>query len=202
MTSITAVAAPLPAANIDTDQIIPARFLMRSRRADYAALLFHDHRFDAGGTPKDFVLNDPTWRSAGILVAGANFGCGSAREQAVWAIADFGIRVIVAPSFGAIFRGNCTRNGILAARVEEDRMTGLWRAARTGETVTADLRRRVLATSGGEEIGFEIPEADRHRLLEGLDDVAITLQHVDEIAAFEARQADGRPWALARPDGA
>ncbi len=196
-TRLTAVAAPMDLPNIDTDRVIPARFLRQPREAGFGPLLFHDVRFDAGGAPKpDFVLNHPAYRDARILVTAENFGCGSSREMAVWALMDYGIRVVIGPSFGDIFLENCFKNGALAVVLPADVAAGLRRVLeeRPGTTLTVDLESQTITGTAGEAIRFEIDAFRRHGLLTGQDEVEMTLARLPAIEAFEARRRDEMPW--------
>ena len=198
-TRLTAVAAPLELPNIDTDRVIPARFLRRPREAGFGPLLFHDVRFDAAGAPKpDFVLNHPAYRDARILVTAENFGCGSSREMAVWALMDYGIRVVIGPSFGDIFFENCFKNGALAVVLPADVAAGLRRALaeRPGATLTVDLEGQTVIGPAGEAIRFEIDAFRKHGLLTGQDEVEMTLARLPAIEAFEARRRDEMPWLV------
>ncbi|HSB40243.1 MAG TPA: 3-isopropylmalate dehydratase small subunit [Methylomirabilota bacterium] len=196
-THLTAVAAPMDLPNIDTDRVIPARFLRRPREAGFGPLLFHDVRFGADGTPRaDFVLNTTAYRDAKILVTAENFGCGSSREMAVWALMDYGIRVVIGPSFGDIFFENCFKNGALAVVLPTDVAAGLRRALheRPGATVTVDLPAQTITGPGGEAIRFEIDAFRKQGLLTGQDEVEMTLARLPAIEAFEARRRDEMPW--------
>ncbi len=193
-TALTSVAAPLRLANLDTDQIIPARFLRHPRNPGYGGFLFHDLRFDGDGQERgDFVLNRPPFRQARILVAGSNFGGGSSREGAVFALADFGIRCVIAPSFGQIFYKNCVGNGVLPARLAEDAIDGLL-AATEAETGTGGARplcvdleaQQITAPQTGAAASFEIEPFFREMLLRGLNEIGMTQAHHAEIEAFEA----------------
>lgn len=196
---VTSVAAPLMRINIDTDAIIPSREMKRVSKHGLADGLFAGWRYREPGSREpdpDFVLNRAPYRDAGILLAGRNFGCGSSREHAVWALAEWGIRAVIAPSFGGIFRANCVRNGVLPVAMKEEDMARL--TEEIGEEdplpVTVDLERR--RVSAGElEIPFEISDDDRRMLLEGLDPIAATLRSAEAIEAFEARDREARPWA-------
>lgn len=196
---VTSVAAPLMRINIDTDAIIPSREMKRVSRHGLAEGLFAGWRYREPGSREpdpDFVLNRAPYRDAEILLAGRNFGCGSSREHAVWALAEWGIRAVIAPSFGGIFRANCVRNGVLPVAMKEEDMARL--TEEIGEEdplpVTVDLERR--RVSAGElEIPFEISDDDRRMLLEGLDPIAATLRSAEAIEAFEARDREARPWA-------
>ena len=179
----TGRAVPLRRSNVDTDQIIPAEYLKRVSRAGFAEGLFAAWREDPS-----FVLNQPDYAGATILLAGTDFGIGSSREHAVWALTDYGFRVVIAPRFGDIFRTNATKAGLLPVVLPEATVSALQDAveADPGRQITVDLdRRRVLADAGGPEASFQIDDYTRWRLMEGLDDIGLTLRHVDEIAAFE-----------------
>ena len=194
---LTAVAAPMDLPNIDTDRVIPARFLRKPREAGFGPLLFHDVRFDAAGAPKpEFVLNHPAYREAKILVTAENFGCGSSREMAVWALMDYGLRVVIGPSFGDIFFENCFKNGALAVALLGDAAAGLRRALaeRPGATLTVDLENQTITGPGGEAIRFEIDAFRKHGLLTGQDEVEMTLARLPAIEAFEARRRVEMPW--------
>ena len=194
---LTAVAAPMDLPNIDTDRVIPARFLRKPREAGFGPLLFHDVRFDAAGAPKpEFVLNHPAYREAKILVTAENFGCGSSREMAVWALMDYGLRVVIGPSFGDIFFENCFKNGALAVVLPGDVAAGLRRALaeRPGATLTVDLESQTITGPGGEAIRFEIDAFRKHGLLTGQDEVEMTLARLPAIEVFEARRRVEMPW--------
>ena len=201
-TTLTGVAAPLPMVNVDTDMIIPKQHLKTIKRSGLGKHLFTDMRYDAEGTENpDFVLNRPAYREAKILVAGENFGCGSSREHAPWALLDFGIRCIIAPSFADIFHNNCFKNGILPVtlpREDVDRlMEGAERGANT--TLTVDLEAQTItgaSSDGGDggSISFHIDPFNKQCLLEGHDDIALTLKREDKIAGFEAGQKQDQPW--------
>ena len=185
--------APLYRANVDTDQIIPKQFLKRIERTGFGEFLFFDWRRGKDGQPDAaFVLNQPDYAGASILVAGKNFGCGSSREHAVWALADFGFRAVIAPSFADIFANNCAKNGVLTVALSEDEVREIVR--RAGENphyeLTVDLEQRKVHDERGFAASFEIDEFTRHCLLEGLDDIGLTLQHEAEIAAYESRVAN------------
>lgn len=196
-TTLTAIAAPLPMANVDTDKIIPARFLKTIRRSGLGAHLFDALRYDPEGRERpDFVLNQPPWREARILIAYENFGCGSSREHAPWALLDFGIRAVIAPSFADIFHNNCFKNGILPITLPRETVETLMGDARLGANgrLTIDLERQVVIRPSGEEIRFEIDPFRKYLLLNGLDDIGQTLLHEGEIARYEARQRQERDW--------
>ena len=194
---LTAVAAPMDLPNLDTDRIIPARFLRRPRESGYGPLLFHDVRFDADGQERaDFVLNRPPFRGAGVLVTAENFGCGSSREMAVWALLHYGIRVVIGPSFGDIFFENCFKNGALAVVVPAETAAALRRrlAERPGTTLTVDLEGQTIAGADGAPIRFEVDAFRKHGLLTGRDELALTLEQGPAIEAFEARRRVEMPW--------
>ena len=194
---LTAVAAPLDAANVDTDQIIPARFLHKPRGPEFGRLAFHDLRFDAEGREKPgFVLNQAAYRGAKILVAGANFGCGSSREAAVYVLWDFGIRAVVAPSFGDIHYGNELQNGMLPVVLPDEACRALRRQLRDspGAQLSIDLEAQTVTGPDGAAHRFAIDPSQRERLLKGLDEAGLILQHIGEIEAFEARQRAETPW--------
>jgi 3-isopropylmalate/(R)-2-methylmalate dehydratase small subunit len=199
---LRAVAAPYPCANVDTDRIIRVERCARTPRAEMGRWAFEMERFNADGSDNlGFVLNRPPFRGAGILVAGENFGCGSSREMAVWAIAGMGIRCVIAPSFGEIFAGNCFQNGVLPIRLPAAVVAELQArlAAATPDTperatLTVDLRQQLISTPWGERVPFQVEPLRREALLEGLDPIAVTLKRVAAIDAFEARQRVERPW--------
>jgi 3-isopropylmalate/(R)-2-methylmalate dehydratase small subunit len=181
----TGLVAPLDRANVDTDQIIPKQFLKRIERTGFGEFLFYDWRYLPDGQPNPaFVLNEPRYQGASIMVAGKNFGCGSSREHAPWALGEFGFRVIIAPSFADIFANNCFKNGMLPIALDvEDFMTRA--KEREGYQLTVDLERMVVEDSRGLSISFKIGEFQRYCLLEGLDDIGLTLRHEDAIRAYE-----------------
>ena len=186
---LTGVVAPLDRVNIDTDQIIPAVFLKRIERSGFEDCLFFAWRYNEDGSPKsDFVLNRPEYQNASVLVAGHNFGCGSSREHAPWALRDYGIRCIIAPSFADIFYNNCFKNGVLPLRMSEEEVRAIMdkAASKPGVNLTVDLEgQRVWDEDEEVSIPFEIDQARRHNLLNGLDDIGLTLQFEDAIAAYE-----------------
>ncbi len=196
--SLTGVAAPLPMTNVDTDAIIPKQHLKTIKRTGLGAALFEELRYFPDGSERpDFVLNKPKYRNAEILVAGANFGCGSSREHAPWALLDFGIRCVIAPSFADIFYNNCFNNGILPIVLPQEEIDALLEEAETAEdpTFTVDLERNVIVRpKGNRELPFEIDPFGRHRLLEGLDSVGLTLTKGTAIDGFEGKQRLGQPW--------
>lgn len=188
--TFSGLVAPMFQTNIDTDQIIPKQFLTRIERTGYGAFLFNDWRLNTDGSPKPgFVLNDPRYAGASILIAGANFGCGSSREHAPWSLLDYGFRVVIAPSFGDIFFNNSLKNGLLPVRLDEQIVEQLVENTRStdGYSLTIDLENKTVADSSGVVAMFEIDDFRRHCLLNGLDDIALTLQHESKITAFEAR---------------
>lgn len=194
---LTTVAAPLPMANVDTDKIIPKQFLKTIRRTGLGKYLFNDLRYRPdGGENPDFVLNRPAYRNAGMLVSGENFGCGSSREHAPWALLDFGIRCIVAPSFADIFYNNCFKNGLLPIRLAPDQVALLLDDAERGAnaTVTVDLEKQEITGPDGGLIRFDIDPFRKHCLLNGLDDIGLTLEKAAAIDAFEAKRKSDRPW--------
>ena len=193
-TTLTGVAAPLPLANVDTDKIIPARFLKTIKRTGLGKHLFDTLRFDASGAERpEFVLNQPQYRHSEILIAHENFGCGSSREHAPWALLDFGIRCVIAPDFADIFHGNCFKNGVLPIRLPRAICDQLMDDARLGGNarLTVDLARQVVVRPSGEEIPFEIDAFRKHTLLNGLDDIDQTLLRAPAINTYEAR---GPAW--------
>jgi 3-isopropylmalate/(R)-2-methylmalate dehydratase small subunit len=196
-TTLTGVDAPLPMANVDTDKIIPARFLKSISRSGFGKNLFANMRYREDGSENpDFVLNRLPYRSAEILIAHENFGCGSSREHAPWALLDFGIRCVIAPDFADIFNNNCFKNGILPVRLPREVCEKLMDDARLGANarLTVDLERQVVVRPNGEEIPFEVDPFRRHLLLNGLDDIGQTLQHATAIDAFEAKRRAVQPW--------
>lgn len=196
-TTLSAVAAALPEANIDTDKIIPARFLKTTQRTGLGKHAFDAMRYNPDGSEKpDFVLNREPWRKAEILITYENLGCGSSREHAPWALLDFGIRCVIAPSFADIFFNNCFKNGILPIRLPRDICDALMDDARLGANgrLTVDLARQVVVRPDGQEIAFEIDPLRKHLLLEGLDDIGQTLQHEGAISTFEAARGQAQPW--------
>jgi len=196
-TTLTGVAAPLPQINVDTDMIIPKQFLKTIKRTGLGVNLFDEMRYrDDGSENPDFVLNRPAYREAKILVAGDNFGCGSSREHAPWALLDFGIRCIVAPSFADIFYNNCFKNGILPIVLSQDQVDLLMDDARRGANavLTVDLESQTITGPDGGTIAFEIDPFRKRCLMEGLDDIGLTLEKADAIDAYEARRAQIMPW--------
>jgi len=189
--------APLYRANIDTDQIIPKQFLKRIEKTGFGQFLFNDWRQKPDGAPEpEFVLNQPQYSGASILVAGRNFGCGSSREHAVWALSDYGFRTVLAPSFADIFANNCAKNGVLTVVLEESVAQAIaCRAAEIGDyQLTVDLEECVVRDGRGFSAGFDVDPFTRHCLLEGLDDIDLTLRHEPEIAAYEAAHPAPAAW--------
>jgi 3-isopropylmalate/(R)-2-methylmalate dehydratase small subunit len=189
--SVRGRALPLDRADVDTDQIIPASYLKRIGRTG-----FEDGLFAAWRTDPSFVLNDPRYRGAQILVAGPNFGCGSSREHAVWALRDAGFRAVIAPSFADIFRGNCLRTGLVPVRLERAQVDALMRSVERDPAIDVEIdvvSGRVRAPAAGIDAALDLDDFARHRLVEGLDDIGITLRHEAEITAYEGRRADWRP---------
>jgi 3-isopropylmalate/(R)-2-methylmalate dehydratase small subunit len=193
-TTLTGIAAPLPMINVDTDMIIPKQFLKTIKRSGLGASLFFDMRYDeSGGERADFILNREPWRRVQILVAGQNFGCGSSREHAPWALLDFGIRAIVAPSFADIFYNNCFKNGILPVVLPPAQVDRLMAAAEAHEVLTIDLPAQQVRLAV-DRFRFDVDPFRKHCLVNGLDDIALTLAKSERIAAFEVRQKAVEPW--------
>lgn len=196
-TTLTGVAAPLPLRNIDTDMIIPKQFLKTIQRTGLGKSLFFEMRFDQDGKEvEDFVLNKPAYRKAQILVTGDNFGCGSSREHAPWALLDFGIRCVIAPDFADIFYNNCFQNGILPIKLPQQEVDKLMDDAQRGAnaTLTIDLEAQEIRDPDGGVIKFEIDEFRKHCLLNGLDNIGLTLKKESAIEAFEKNASNARPW--------
>ncbi|AUQ59727.1 3-isopropylmalate dehydratase small subunit [Phaeobacter inhibens] len=196
-TKIQGIAAPMPLVNIDTDMIIPKVFLKSIQRTGFGKNLFDEMRYNRDGSEiEDFVLNKPQYRDAEILIAGDNFGCGSSREHAPWAIADFGIRCIVSTSFADIFFNNSFKNGILPIVLPQEQVDLLMKDAEKGANarMTVDLEAQEISTSDGEVIKFEVDAFKKHCLLNGLDDIGLTMEKATSIASFEDKAAQERPW--------
>ena len=196
-TILTGVAAPLPIINVDTDMIIPKQFLKTIKRSGLGVHLFDEMRYDDAGVEiPDFVLNRPAYREASVLVAGENFGCGSSREHAPWALLDFGIRCVIAPSFADIFYNNCFKNGILPIALPQSDVDKLLDDADRGAnaTLTVDLEKQEIRGPDGGVITFDIDPFRKHCLLNGLDDIGLTLAHSEKIAAFETARRGDQPW--------
>ena len=194
---VTGVAAPMPLVNIDTDMIIPKQFLKTIKRTGLGVNLFDEMRYnDDGSEVADFVLNKPAYRETEILVAGENFGCGSSREHAPWALLDFGIRCVISTSFADIFHSNCFKNGILPVTLPEDQVQVLMKEAEKGANarITVDLEAQEITTSEGDVFSFEVDAFKKHCLLNGLDDISLTMEKADSIRDFEAKVGTERPW--------
>ena len=197
-TKLTGIAAPMPLVNIDTDMIIPKQFLKTIQRSGLGKNLFDEMRYDREGNEiADFVLNQPAYRKAEIIVAGDNFGCGSSREHAPWALLDFGIRCVISTSFADIFFNNCFKNGILPIVLPQEQVDVLMADARKGANarMTVDLEAQTVTTSDGQSFSFEVDAFRKHCMLNGLDDIGLTLEKAASIDAFEAKNATLRPWA-------
>ncbi len=196
-TKLTGVAAPMDMINIDTDMVIPKQYLTTIERTGLGKALFFEMRYDADGKENpDFVLNKPQYRNASILVAGENFGCGSSREHAPWALLDFGFRCVIATSFADIFYNNCFKNGILPIRLPREDVEKLLEDAERGAnaTVTIDLQSQTITGPDGGEITFEVDEFKKHCLLNGLDDIGLTMEHKDKITDYEDTRKASEPW--------
>ena len=196
-TVLTGIAAPLDMINVDTDKIIPKLHLRTTQRTGLGAALFEELRFAADGTPKaDFILNREPYKNAKILVAGDNFGCGSSREHAPWALVDFGIRCVISTSFADIFYNNSFKNGLLPIRVSKADLDALMADASDPENpeLTIDLQNKCIRRPNGATVAFELEQFRRSRLLEGLDDIGISLQKEAAIARFERQQSHDQPW--------
>jgi len=203
---LTGIAAPLDRANVDTDMIIPKQFLKSIKRSGFGPNLFDELRYmdegqpdqDCSGRPlnPEFVLNKPRFAGTSILLARENFGCGSSREHAPWALEDFGIRSVIAPSFAEIFYNNCFKNGLLPIVLSEEQVDQLFNEveATEGYQLTVDLERQVVVTPKGEEFSFEVDDFRKHCLLNGLDDIGLTLQHADDIRSYEAKRRQQASW--------
>ena len=196
-TTLTGIAAPLPMINVDTDMIIPKQYLKTIKRTGLGKHLFDEMRYEASGKEvPDFVLNRPAYRKASILVAGENFGCGSSREHAPWALLDFGIRCVIAPSFADIFYNNCFKNGILPIVLPKEDVAKLLDDAERGANavIAIDLEKQEITGPDGGRLRFEIEPFRKHCLLNGLDDIGLTLEKAAEIDGYEARQRAQQPW--------
>jgi 3-isopropylmalate/(R)-2-methylmalate dehydratase small subunit len=196
-TTLTGVAAPLPIINVDTDMIIPKQYLKTIKRTGLGTALFSEMRYNDDGTENpDFVLNRSGWRNAKIIVAGDNFGCGSSREHAPWALLDYGIRCVISTSFADIFYNNCFKNGILPIAVTEEQLAALMDDAERGAnaTLTIDLQAQTIQGPDGGTIHFDIDASRKHVLLEGLDDIGQTLKQDASISGYEGIAAESRPW--------
>lgn len=195
-TTLSGVAAPLNMTNVDTDMIIPKQFLKTIKRTGLKDGLFYELRWDENGNPKDFVLDQAPYRNAKVLVTGENFGCGSSREHAPWALLDFGIRCVIASGFADIFYNNCFKNGILPIKLPQEQVDMLLEDAGKGAnaTVTIDLEAQEITRPDGAKIRFEVESFRKHSLLNGLDDIGLTLRKKDKIDSFEAGRKDAQPW--------
>ncbi len=195
--TLTGVAAPMNLINVDTDMIIPKQYLKTIKRSGLGQHLFAEMRFNEDGSEKpEFVLNKPAYREASILVAGDNFGCGSSREHAPWAILDFGIRCVISTSFADIFYNNCFKNGILPIKVSKEDLDKLMDDAERGAnaTLTVDLENQVITGPDGGEVKFDVDEFKKHCLINGLDDIGLTMQEKSKIDTYENEQLSSRPW--------
>ena len=191
------IAAPLPMINVDTDQIIPKQFLTTIERSGLGKSLFFDLRYTPDGKERDdFILNQKPYRDAVILITGDNFGCGSSREHAPWALLDFGVRTVIAPSFADIFYNNCFKNGILPVTLPQKQVDELMQQAENNNSnhFTIDLEAQTIEAPGMDPIRFDLEAARKNHLLEGLDDIGITLQHENDIRAFEEKRQNRQPW--------
>ena len=205
-TTLTGLVAPLDRANVDTDAIIPKQFLKSIYRTGFGPNLFDEWRYLDHGEPgqdctnrplnQEFVLNQPRYQEAQIFLARRNFGCGSSREHAPWALLDYGFRAVIAPSFADIFYNNCFKNGILPIVLEEEVVDTLFQAVETtpGYQLTIDLETQTVTTPNGEQFSFAVEAFRKHCLINGLDDIGLTLQHTDDIAAYENRRKQEAPW--------
>lgn len=194
---LTGIAAPMPLVNIDTDMIIPKQFLKTIKRSGLGVHAFDEMRYLADGSENpDFVLNKPQYREAQILVAGDNFGCGSSREHAPWALADFGVKTVISTSFADIFYNNCFKNGMLPIVLPQEAVDVLMKDAEKGSNarMTVDLENQTVTTSDGESFVFELDPFRKHCLMNGLDDIGLTMEKVTAIDSFESQSAQSRPW--------
>ena len=194
---LTAIAAPMQLINIDNDMIIPKQFLKTIKRSGLGVNAFHEMRYDIDGNENpDFVLNNEAYKGANILVAGDNFGCGSSREHAPWALLDFGIRCVISTSFADIFYNNCFKNGILPVVVSEDELQLLMKDAEKGSNarMIVDLENQQIETSDGEVISFDVDQHRKHCLINGLDDIGLSMEKIASVDAFEAQMAQSAPW--------
>ena len=195
--NVSGVAAPMPLINIDTDMIIPKQFLKTIKRSGLGVNLFDEMRYDDQGNEiADFVLNKPAYRTAEIIVAGDNFGCGSSREHAPWALRDFGIKVVISTSFADIFYNNCFKNGILPVKLDKAAVDRLMEDAERGENarISVDLENQTVSATDGTEFAFEVDAFKKHCLMNGLDDIGLTMQKASAIDTFEASYAKATPW--------
>lgn len=199
-TTLSAIAAPLPIDNVDTDMIIPKQFLKTIARTGLKEGLFYEMRFRVDGSRvDDFVLHNAPYDHAEILVSGANFGCGSSREHAPWALLDFGIRCVIAPSYADIFYNNCFKNGILPIVLPKEQVSLLMQAAQSGKKISVDLTKQTVQAEGQNTpaFSFEVEQFRKHCLMNGLDDIGLTLEKLNDIAAYEAKQKQNTPWLAA-----
>jgi len=196
--TFTGLVVPLDRNNVDTDQILPKQFLKLIERKGFGKYLFFNWRFDEKGEPRqDFVLNEPKYKKASILVSRANFGCGSSREHAVWALVDYGIKAVIAESFADIFYNNAYRNGLLLITLKPEEVDAIMNKAKEGTLyLTINLEEQKISEQSGVEYRFEIPRFIKERLLKGLDDIAITLKYESKISEYESRMKISRPWAI------
>ncbi len=198
---------PLDRANVDTDAIIPKQYLKSVKKTGFGVTLFDDWRYKKAGEPDmdhsqreinpDFVLNQPQYQGASVLIARENFGCGSSREHAVWALTDYGIRAVIAPSYADIFFNNSFKNGLLPVILAEDIIDKIFAEVDNGYELTIDLEQQKVITPSGEEFTFEVDSFRKHCMLNGLDDIGLTLQHADDIRAYEAKRKQDAPWLMA-----
>ena len=197
-TTLTAIAAPLAVDNVDTDMIIPKQFLTTIKRTGLKEGLFYDMRYTVDGKKiEDFVLHRPPYDQAQILVGGMNFGCGSSREHAPWALLDFGIRAVIAPSFADIFFNNCFKNGILPVVLPKEQVDTLMGYTASGGSITVDLEKQMVS-AGNHQFHFEVEPFRKHCLLNGLDDIGLSLEKLPDIGAYEAKQKSLTPWLAAK----
>ena len=195
--TLSGIAAPLPMINVDTDMIIPKQFLKTIKRSGLGKNLFYELRYDLQGNIKnDFVLNWDPYKSAKILITGENFGCGSSREHAPWSLLDFGLRSIIAPSFADIFYNNCFKNGILPIRLDQSDVDHLMKEAENKKTLTINLEEQSIVDESGKSTGFEIEEFKKKCLIEGLDDIGLTLKKSEAIGVYEERIQEKFPWIV------
>ena len=206
LNKVEGIVAPMDRPNVDTDAIIPKQFLKSIKRSGFGPNLFDEWRYLDHGEPgrdnskrplnPDFVLNQERYQGAKILLARENFGCGSSREHAPWALQDYGFRVIIAPSFADIFFNNCFKNGVLPIMLDAEKVDQLFKEVETnpGYTLSVDLPAQTITTPGGEVISFEVDSFRKHCLVNGLDDIGLTLQHADDIKAYEAKRRQSAPW--------
>ncbi len=196
-TTFTGVAAPMPAQNIDTDKVIPARFLKTIERKGLGKHLFNDMRYNTDGTEKEgFILNQPAYRNAEVLVVGDNFGCGSSREHAPWALSDFGVKCLIGTDFADIFFNNSSKNGMLLIKLPKPIVDALMEDAKLGANarLTIDLEAQEITRPNGEVVKFEVDPFKRHSLLNGLDDIGLTFKNKEDITSYESKDGSSRPW--------